>query len=210
MSVSFINPYRFPPASSYLVEENFETGSAPSGWTISGAWTWNNTSPVMQGTYTPKSQDFATPSAYIGFTAQGEVFCYTLYQTANAGSAGGIHQFRDTGNNNICTISYLATGVVRVLWADFSANVSTVGTMSSNTTYHVWTRYKKGTGANAIASVGFSTDGTRPTSGNNYAELTAGAYTVDCDRVLMVGANDNVARYFDRYLISSSVIGNSP
>jgi len=41
--------------------------------------------------------------------------------------------------------------------------------------YHMWVRQVKGTdGTNSVTSVAFSTDGTRPTSGNGFSGTTSG------------------------------------
>jgi hypothetical protein len=55
--------------------------------------------------------------------------------------------------------------------------------LNVDTTYHIWWRYVKGTGANGIFTLGVSTDGTRPTSGAGYAEQTAHQRTTDADEL---------------------------
>lgn len=57
---------------------------------------------------------------------------------------------------------------------------TTTDSVLIDTTYHIWFLYNDGTGANGFGYVGFSTDGTRPTSGNNkYAEITTGTSSAD-------------------------------
>ena len=209
-----INPYILQaPASGYLVEENFETGLAPSGWTTTSGWTWNNTSPVFQGTYSPRVNDFGAPHAYKAFTGQSEVFAYFVYRTADvtpSSDGRNLARFTDSSGNTQVFISQKSDGTVRLMWGDFAA-LDVTGALADNTWYHFWLRYKKGTGANAITSIGISTDGIRPTSGSYYKELLTGTFTTDAARVYIEGQNGmGVNTYFDRYLVSTSQIGDNP
>lgn len=58
-----------------------------------------------------------------------------------------------------------------------TANATTVATMSANTTIHVWGHYLKGSGANGVADVAWSTAKQKPTSGNNFASVSTGTST---------------------------------
>jgi hypothetical protein len=60
-----------------------------------------------------------------------------------------------------------------------TANATTVATLSAGTTYYCWAYYSKGSGANAIYKVAFSTSKTKPTSGNNFAGGSNGSSTGD-------------------------------
>lgn len=83
--------------------------------------------------------------------------------------------------------------------------------MSLNTDYHVWLTYTAGTGANAVASVGFSTSGTRPTSGTFYAITSVGTATVNPDRVRIGIGNSNTFDWVtDRILVDDVQISDNP
>lgn len=212
MSVVVINPYRFAAPSAYLLEENFPTGAAPSGWTISGAWTWNNVTPVMEGTYCAKSQDFGSVLAWKAFTAQSTAYAYFLFQTTDVtpSAAYFLAQLRDSGGTAQASVVVNATSELNIR-ASGAPGATTVTQLAINTLYHIWFSYTKGTGANASATVAFSTDGVRPTSGNQFASLTNGAATADVERMAILGAGgDNIPDYFDRVLVSASQIGDNP
>jgi hypothetical protein len=66
-----------------------------------------------------------------------------------------------------------------------TGNATTVSTLSADTKYYLWCHYKKGTGANGVADVAFSTTKTRPTSGNNFAQTSAGSTTGNANDVFM-------------------------
>lgn len=58
-----------------------------------------------------------------------------------------------------------------------TANATTVATLSANTLIYVWGHYLKGSGANGVADVAWSTGKQRPTSGNNFASVSTGTST---------------------------------
>lgn len=60
-----------------------------------------------------------------------------------------------------------------------TANATTVSTLTFGTQYYVWAHYLKGSGANAVADVAFSTTKVRPTSGNGFAQVTTGSRTAN-------------------------------
>src|SRR4030095_13735684 len=64
-----------------------------------------------------------------------------------------------------------------------TANATTVSTLVAGTKYYCWGHVKKGTGANGIADVAFSTTKVRPTSGNGFAQVTTGRTTANSQQV---------------------------
>jgi hypothetical protein len=83
--------------------------------------------------------------------------------------------------------------------------------MSINTTYHIWVKYVKGSGANAVIESGFSTDGTRPTSGSAFVTQTVGTATADTDRIMFGQSSSNtVSTYIDKVRVDDAVIGDNP
>lgn len=101
-----------------------------------------------------------------------------------------------------------SAGTVRITHGATSA--STVATMSQGTTYHCWWRYTKGTGSDGVAEFAFSTDGVKPTSGDNYVTITTGTATTQCDR-LYIGAlttGSTTDRVFDLVEYDANPIGD--
>jgi len=117
--------------------------------------------------------------------------------------------------SNVLDVSINATSNLTVRPAVGTA-VATVGKLEAGVTYHVWT---SGSGqgvetANTTARVSFSTDGIRPTSGDNYAIDTdaGGSSGQNPSQVvlgsLQVGANYNII--LDKIRVNDVVIGDNP
>ena len=113
-------------------------------------------------------------------------------------------QFKVTGG--AVHISAMASGGTE------SSN--SVGTLSVNTTYHFWVNYLKGTGSNAKITAAFSTDGVRPTSGDNYVESTNGTATTNSARITLYGPYTTSSQCFDalydKVRIDDALIGDNP
>lgn len=94
------------------------------------------------------------------------------------------------------------------------SSVNTVGTISEDVQTHIWVRYMPGGGTDALCSVGFSTDGNRPTSGNNYAEATDGTTTLDTNRVYLWGDYANATScndiIIDNIFVDDATISGVP
>jgi hypothetical protein len=90
--------------------------------------------------------------------------------------------------------------------------VQTVGTLSVNTTYRIWLEYTKGTGSDALAKVYFSTDNTKPASGNNVAQSTNGTVTENADSFYLLATKDGTGQkhYFDEVRVDDVAIGSDP
>jgi len=56
-----------------------------------------------------------------------------------------------------------------------TANATTVSDLAINTLYYCWAQYVKGSGANGVGSVRFSTSKVKPSSGDGVASLTTGS-----------------------------------
>lgn len=171
-------------ACSSCTNETFEgTGYAVAGWTESGDTADEDytTAPApLAGSQSLviRNAAFATAFASIDMPSSGEGWmrfkvCFTntivdtwfvAYFLNNAG--GGLASLR------------INSGGLRVE-AGGAPSATTVATLSAGTTYNVWFHYAKGSGANAVADVGFSTSSVRPTSGDNFAQVTTGTSTAD-------------------------------
>jgi len=194
---------------SYIHEQNFETTGAPSLWSASGTVDWDYTTTVLQGSESMFVDTSATKE-YAILTlaaAYNEIWGYFLlrmpvveglsrdfvYLKATASTQGGIRRNSD--------------GTVRV--ANGAGVATTVATLDVSTTYHVWFYFNETTNTSNVA---FSTDGTRPTSGDNFAETTSGNANTDVD-VFEFGGVTSTSTHsfiFDRVLFDDEQIGNSP
>lgn len=225
--VVVVQPAGGGAAPSYLLQENFET---TPGYDLS--WTEDQGDPnpdystsglSMEGSeclFCGGATNNADQRAYVGFTptAAQPQEAFFLFRTPAA--------LTITGDKTIAMLTTSAGTARLSLYVDsggrFSVQsgggtlVDTVATISANTTYYVWLRYTKVVVANdAVASVGFSTDGTRPTSGNNYAESTNGTGTTDAARLYLVGdfgtnTTNEMDCIFDKVRIDDATIGDNP
>jgi hypothetical protein len=96
-----------------------------------------------------------------------------------------------------------------------AGTITTVATISESTTYHVWIHWKSETGgsANGVADIAFSTTGTKPVSGDNFAQLTNNTTEEYMNRVFfgLEGSTAGTGEYiFDTVRISNTVIGDNP
>lgn len=205
-------------AQTWLLQETFEgTGyDNPQGVTFSetGTVDENETGVVLDGsqsasiTYTTATGGITTVPA---LTAVDSIYSYFLFRmTAMPTTITSIYLIQ-TGATVIGQIYVLADGRMGARQGTGTA-AYTVNTVSINTTYHVWFRYSKGTGSNGIATVGFSTDGTKPTSGNGFAQCTNGNKTDQANTCKLYGNKDGTGgvNYYDKWYVSDSEIGSNP
>jgi len=202
-------------AASYLLAQGFEgTGYDNSEtWTASGTGTADpdaSTSGLsLEGSQcahlvgSTQTATIASPS----ITALSDVWAYCLLRFVSTGATARVFGFYN-GSTIQTQFRIRSGGSIDVL---ASASAQTVGTMSTGTTYHLWFRQTTGSGANSFGSVGFSTDGTRPTSGNNYAEITTGNVTTNCNAVRF-GSNSSATFefYADKVRVDDVQIGDNP
>lgn len=151
-------------APSYLFQENFEGAGYENSWTEAGAGTIDedNTAVVIAGS---ESLDIncssAAGSAFISFTAADTIFVAFKWRHASGNAV--IASIRTSGASARATLN-VASGVMRVQASGGTANDSTDALPADTTTdIWCWFEYVKGTGANAIARAGWSTDGSKPT-----------------------------------------------
>lgn len=206
--------------ATYLINQNFEgTGYDNSEtWTESGTGTLDEdyTGVVLQG-----SQSFRyNPTAQIGrtisptFAAQTDVWYYFMVQFVSLPTSGAQELFRiQAGSTSVARATISSAGAVNIR-SGSSGGTSTVSTMAAGTTYHVWIHYTAGAGANSVGTLGFSTTGTKPTSGNNFATQTNGNATSSADNVLVGGpsggSSATMDMVVDKVRVSASTIGDNP
>lgn len=193
--------------ATYLVEEDCEGTGTPASWTDSGTTIdWDFTGTVLAGA---QSVQLSSQNARIlspTFAAQANLRGYFLYRADTLLAA------------SVTICAFIGPGVSAEVRTDGTLRIggsvnspTTVATMVADTTYHVWVQYIKGTGANAVYSVAFSTTGTKPTSGDNFTSATTGTETTDCTALRLHCESSLTATViFDKIRADDADIGDSP
>lgn len=196
-----------PPAAnggtSYIVSEDCEGTGLPSGWTnSSGSPNWDYTSTVLAGSQSLRL--VANDMVYYTVTGQSFLEQYSLIRLealpAAEVSLGGI---RDSSGTALAIARVFPDGKLGV-FAQGATSSSTVAVMAANTTYHLWTSFTSG----GTASVAFSTDGTRPGSGNNYQSKSAASATAA--RLSFASNVTTINMIVDKIRGNNSTIGSNP
>lgn len=220
MPYSFGQGYYFArPAAgggaTYLINQGFEGAGYDNGesWTESGPETIDED---YTGTVLVDSQSLRIAQTGIGaastsvsYAASDEVWFYCKVRPVviDSSASSFIIAIRSAGAN-LCRIQTETDGRLSVV---AGSTATTVDTLSTGTTYHVWVHYIKGTGANAVGSVAFSTSGTRPTSGNAFAGFSNGSATAQASTLILGRTATATQEFiFDRVLIDDALIGDSP
>jgi hypothetical protein len=134
------------------------------------------------------------------------VWVYFLFRPVVIPGSSSTFLTVNSGGTPVESYRILADGRLQCL----SGSTTTVGTVSAGTTYHVWCHYKKGSGANAVIDIAFSTDGLRPTSGNNFAQKTNGTSTSQVDRLIVGPTLNTQTHIFDKVRVDDAQIGDNP
>lgn len=191
-------------AASYLVEEDCEGTGTPSGWSDAASPDWDYTAVPLAGSHSLRMSGTTQRTTSGSFTATGDIWFYFLFRPqVIAGCA-------------IC--SFVGPAVSGELRSDGTLRIGgsvnsapTTDAMSVDTTYHVWMHYVKGTGANALFSIAFSTSGTKPTAGNAFTSATTGSETADCTQMRMQCEGVVSATVvFDKLRADDANIGDNP
>lgn len=216
-----------PPAAAgatYLVEEGFE--EVDGGGALGGATDGYDSALVAAETGTPNN-DYATSpapllgsySAYLDSTSgdkqirwvlgssQTTIHAYFQFNDATLPSDANqpIFSISDSGGSDQCQLYSRTAGTLQIFNGGSSG--TTVGTLSASTTTHVWVTWS----TDGSASVGFSTDGTKPTSGNNYASVAGGSGTAASVRIqLRSVSGTGLQIVYDRLLVDDAAIGSNP
>ncbi len=205
-----------PAATSYIVRQTFEGTGYDNGetWADTGGPDPDYTGVVLQGSQSWRlNQAGAAMYSSVVCTNNGTTHGYFILRpiTRDAGSARRIAGvISENGGTVYLEIRVVNTGTMRIIHG--GTTVSTVATVANGTTYHVWWTYTPGTGADGFASLAFSTSAaTKPLSGNNYVETTAGTATGQMG-AFSIGNGLAVTQehVFDSVLVDNAVIGESP
>lgn len=208
-----VDPYLFSAVGpTYLINQNFEG----TGYDNSETWTETATGTVDEdytGDVIAGSQSLRivvstqTGETRKDITAISDIFVYFRFKRVS-GTTLRLITFRDTTNTR-GLVNLNSSGTLTLNHG--SASASTVGTIAASDSVHIWVRYTQGTGADGFMEVGFSTDGTKPTSGNNYASTSVGTSTTTVNRIALgTTSNQTAEGIFDRVLADDVSIGNNP
>jgi hypothetical protein len=215
---NFLNSYiQFPTGASYLIKQNFEgTGYDNSeAWSESGTGTMDEdyaTSP-MEGSQSLRIALSSTTGRVSSpaFTAQSDLWAYFQIKILGSLPAATTTIAEMQAASTDCLRLRLLTSGALDVRAGGGTPVATTGTLTPGTVYHVWIHYIAGTGANGFSSVGFSPDGTKPTSGTNYAEMTTGTATASpSSQRLGQSTSATIELLYDKVRVSASAIGDNP
>lgn len=218
---SFLAGTGIPEGStSYLLEENFENTGVP-GYDVP-TWTETNSPDENSSTLALNLQEsealYLNPSATTvnttspTFTDQSTVYAYFLIRFSSLPSGGSWTAFQFRHSSGECVrVRVTGTGAFAIRAGGGTESI-TSNTISINTTYHVWVKYTKGTGTNAVGEVAFSTDGVRPTSGGAFATQTSGGTAVtDANQIVFGQSSSNTTSvYFDKVRVDETLIGDNP
>lgn len=202
--------------SSWTFIEKFEGTGYDSGltWVESGTVDEDYTTTVLHGSQSclldgsSATASTRTPSQ----SAVSEWWAYgrVRFISIPASSLRVMFRFNTTSTTRYeCLVN--STGTIRV--SHGSATANTVATVSTGTLYHFWFYYLAGSGADGTGWVAFSTDGTKPTSGDNFAQTIVGTSTTTVNRVMIIADNTGGVGYqsiWDTVGASTVVIGDNP
>lgn len=164
--------------------------------------------------------NFAATSASMvspTFTAQADCWLYfMIYVVALPAASWELISFR-SATNECVRLRLDNTGRLAVRAGLGATEIKTAdnanGKLATSQVYHVWVHWDKdgGTAGAAFGSAGFSTTGTRPTTGDAYAQCVNGIVTDDVDRCrITVGTNATVRVYLDHIRVDDVLIGDNP
>jgi len=221
-----INPYAYggaaptPTPPTYFADERFEGTGYENTWDESGGTGTINedytTSPLegsqsllLSSTNQHPHTKFVLPSN------QDELWIFFSFRIDTAlNTTRTIAVARDASGNEMAGVRITATNVLQI-WLP-NGTTGLTDSPVTGTNYNLWWHIKKGTGADGICSIGFSTGTIEPTSGNSFRSQTNGTNTADFHELqfqITTNTNTNTtgAIVFDKVLISDTgTIGNNP
>lgn len=199
-----------PPAGgapSYLLEEDFEGSGTGAGWTDAGTVDWDYTVGPLVGTESMRvNVTGAGADTRNDFTAQDDCWVYFRFKPASWGDFNRICYLQTSGFADVFAIGNDNAGAWRVYHGSIFV---AAGAWSAGTEYHVWGHYVKGTGANGVAELYISTDGTRP--GSPTVSLSNGDATGQASKIRF-GPSDTATMdgQWDKLRVDDASIGSNP
>jgi hypothetical protein len=174
-------------ACSTCTNETFEgTGYAVAGWSegVNGGIVNEDyaTAPApILGSQSLLVKNVAFASSYTEINLPNATEGWmraAIVLTNTAVSTWYVLMLADNGGAELASV-IIQAGKLRIKCGTATADTGT--SITANTTNYVWMHYLKGTGANAVADVGFALHPTktRPTGGGTFAQVTTGTSTAN-------------------------------
>ena len=136
------------------------------------------------------------------FTANDTAYGHVMFRYASLNGTTDLVHFRSSGGVRLI-VRTSGAGALTLLHG--SASVAVTDALSANTWVHIWFRYTKGTGADGVAEISWSTDTTRPTSGTKYATLSNGTATSTVNELYLgQNANETHTIYYDQAFVDEA------
>lgn len=213
-----INPYQFAAAAGSsggtgdILTETFEgsnSGYDNTGWSNfvgSAGINPDYTGVVLAGSQSLRINATTTDQSIIK-TISDPNECWIYFQYRPVTSSGGVATRGIlTGFNGSIKFSIAVASGGLLVVSHNAASATTSAGMSVGTTYNIWAYYLKGTGANGVASVAFSSTTTRPTSGTAFASLTNGDSTTALHELVFASDDSGFGMdaVFDTIKVSST------
>jgi hypothetical protein len=200
-----------PEPEPDLLDEGFEGLGTPSvGWTETGTVDWDYATSPLEGAQSlniRRDLNGAYGVYYSGFSVNEAWGHFLVRVKSMPGTYDYLFDSLDNNFNYPLRIRINASGTLTINGFGYS-NQTTVDAMSTDTTYHVWWHYKKGTGSNSIVSAAFSTTSTRPSSGNKFVGITNGTNTATLDYVapggIDPGSGTGINGVWDKFQVAST------
>lgn len=183
-----------PSGPTYALVERFEAspGYDNTGWVESGSATFNaDYTASLAGSQSLLVSAVAQTTSLTSktLTLGSTTYVHLLIRPISYSSSSQFFRLRSS-STTVATVSWTSSGTVRVVATGGSIGVTT-SAMALNTTYHLYFVYTVGGGTNSTGYIGFSTDGSFPMSGNNFAQCINGTSTLIPDNVSFGYANPN-------------------
>ena len=203
--------------ASYLIKQGFEGAGYDNSetWTEAGSGTIdedNTSTPLVDSQSLRITTSANTGLSEASFADRSDLWVYFQFRPEAIPAATSQMAQILNGTTEVVRIRLTSTGALEVRPAGGTA-IATVSTLSATTLYHVWVHYVKGSGADGYASIAFSTDGTKPTSGNNFRESTNGTGTLDANKLRLgpgTAGSTTQDLTFDKVRADDATIGDSP
>ena len=168
-----INPYAFAApgggGTPIYGPVDMEATGAESGWsTIAGSPNWDATAQFKNGAQSLELPAGATVKSPTNDNGQ---ITWKFWMRADSlpASDANVMAAYSGDFSQAFVIQITSIGLLKLATA---TSVTTVDGLSADVWYFVTCVFAKGTGADGVGTIGFSTDGSSPSSGNKYASHT--------------------------------------
>jgi hypothetical protein len=176
-------------------------------WSTYGSGTINldYTTTALRGSQSISISDTSSETMYYHATDDLSTIWvfFRFRKTADWDSTGEFFWIGDSSYNKIVTL--VPTGATSANLVSGTASTAISYTWSNNTTYFVWLKYVKGTGANGVAEIYITTSGTKPSL---TATVTTGSATTNAAFVGLESYATASVFIFDQIMARGTSIGN--